>query len=881
MFRWFTWIGILLSTWIHAADPVISDVRLIQDGTLTFSLAIEPISGNPEFKVLSATSVTTRADMWTEIPAINQTLLEDATWFIQLPAPLSGIGFYRVIVTESIHLPDNSPVILSEICSANTSLLPDKYGDYSDWIELHNRGNSPISLTGWTLSDDTSDPGKWVFPHVTLNPDEWRVVFASGKDRRDPSTELHTSFRISSNGEVLLLSDAKGAPKDAIRVGPLNSDTTLGRPGLDAQGWLVFQKESTTPGSPNKMSGAVFVEAPTFSQPAGFHPTPKTLRLSTLSLNQSIRYSVNGTDPWDEGLDYETPIILNQTTAVRAVSIDQNGERSAETTGTFFINSPHSLAVVSLVAPANNFNIHDGYLYGFGEHMFNNRRNVTANFPYSSSNAWKDREIPVSFELFEPNGNRGFQQWIGIKIFGGWGSRGYPQKSLAFFARAEYGKGKVRYPLFPDLELDEFESFVLRNSGNDNQSTHQIPPRTEINAFGRRQSNGSYFVNGNYTLMRDAMMQRVAGNLNVDRQAYRPVVVYLNGDYWGIYNLREKLNEHYVASNHGVEPDQIDLIEGYGTANSGSSSHYTAMRNFMNGGSLASESRYAHVTETYLDVSSFTDYHLAVIYFQNFDIGNIKQWRNRNDGTFRWMLYDQDYGFNLWQPEVYLPAMKRDFADYDNMFEFYTKVSGSSTGWPNDSGRTFLLRKMLENDAFRIAFINRCADLLNTDFNSERVVSIIEEMSAVIRTEIPKHLARWSWAELLERNHGSPFDEEDAPLIIDQWETNIENLKTYARKRPSNLRADLIEHFKLTAGTFELFATVEPPDAGFIKINTITHQDLTDNKGIYFNTVPVTIEAIPNEGHQFQGWGNRPSQSPMISIETTSNDQIKVHAIFN
>ena len=131
------------------------------------------------------------------------------------------------------------------------------------------------------------------------------------------------------------------------------------------------------------------------------------------------------------------------------------------------------------------------------------------------------------------------------------------------------------------------------------------------------------------------MMQHAADHLNVDQQAYRPVIVYLNGDYWGIYNLREKLNEHYVASHHAVDADQIDLIEGYGSANKGTSTHYNRMRSYLEGGSLRSNTRYERVIRDYIDVSSFTDYHLAVIYFQNFDIGNIKQWRHRNDGTLK------------------------------------------------------------------------------------------------------------------------------------------------------------------------------------------------------------------------------------------------------
>ena len=157
----------------------------------------------------------------------------------------------------------------------------------------------------------------------------------------------------------------------------------------------------------------------------------------------------------------------------------------------------------------------------------------------------------------------GFRQRAGMKVFGGWGSRGYPQKSLALFARRSYGDGKFDYRLFPDEGVDAFESFILRNSGNDNQGTHQTPPRPPITAFGPTLSYGSYFVNGTFTLLRDALMQQLLRDTDLDTQAYRPAVVYLNGEYWGIYNLREKMSEDYVLAHHHRAPGSVDLIEGY------------------------------------------------------------------------------------------------------------------------------------------------------------------------------------------------------------------------------------------------------------------------------------------------------------------------------
>lgn len=874
LFCWFC----LSSCLVCFAEPRVLHVQWLANGLLELEVQFDDPSQNPVFAVEWSGDLTVPVASWRPADTKGQQLSDDGSWLLQVEVFGSDQAFYRIIQQNG--QTSSSSIILSEICSSNAGILMDEDGDFSDWIELRNVSDSMVSLRGWSLSDSIHPQEAWLLPDITLEPKAHLLVFASGKDRRLVGNPLHASFRINADGEAIVLRHAGGEVVDALRLGALEPDTSLGRLGEGDSLWMVFDGDSVTPGTLNKDSGVAFVEQPEPSLQPGFYDDSMTLDFGTFMKGLTVYYSVNGEDPIKNGIEFVDGLKLEQTSVVRAVAVNANGDRSKEVTGTYFIGDRSTLAVVSLATPASHFEIRDGYLYGFGEHMFGRRGTVTANFPYSASNAWKNREVPISFELFEPDGARGFQQNLGIKVFGGWGSRGYPQKSLAFFARAKYGKGKVRYPLFPDADIEDFESFVLRNSGNDNQSTHHIPPRSEISAFGRARSNGSYFVNGNYTLMRDAMMQRLARNLQVDRQAYRPVIVYLNGEYWGIYNLREKLNEHYVASHHDVDANEIDLIEAYGTANSGSSSQYHAMRNYMESGSLASEDRYTRVIENYLDVQSFTDYHLAVIYFQNFDIGNIKQWRAQRGGKFRWMLYDQDYGFNLWEPEVYLPAMSRDFADYDNMFDFHTNTSGNGTGWPNAGGRTMMLRKMLENDGFRIQFINRCADLLNTEFKSEHVLEIIEEMASVIRPEIPRHLARWSWGALVERNHGSPFDEEDEPLSIEQWETHVQVVKQFAQERPQKLRQDLMAHFGLTAGTYRLQIEVQPPDAGTVSINAISHLDLPESEGIYFSDIPVTCVAEPAKGYRFEQWNLPDQTASQFQLQHPNADTVQLKAIF-
>jgi hypothetical protein len=280
------------------------------------------------------------------------------------------------------------------------------------------------------------------------------------------------------------------------------------------------------------------------------------------------------------------------------------------------------------------------------------------------------------------------------------------------------------------------------------------------------------------------------------------------------------------------------------------------MRDFVNARDLSHSTNYAVVETKYLEIDNFIDYRLAVIYFQNFDIGNIKSWRPRiTNGRFRWIVYDQDYGFNLWKPEIYIPAMARDYADYDNMFQFCTAGTGTSSSWPNGGGHTLLLRKLLANIAFKERFIKRCADLLNGPFREERVVLTIEEMAAVIRPEIPRHLARWSWAELQTLGFDRPHQEEYQPFTQATWEANLQVLRDFGQQRPAKLRQDCIQHFGLKSGLANVTVSVNPAGAGRVQLNSAI-QSTFPSTGIYFRDYSLTATALPTPGYRFANWSN-------------------------
>ena len=822
------------------------------------------------------------AESWLDQNDATLSVLGPSRISLTLPLNNEPVGFARVVARSEF---TPVTVVINEVMSNNDTIFADGDGDFPDWIEFFNPGDSVARLGGYRVSDNDTNLAKWAFPADTiLEPGEYLLVFASGKEGGDvPEGELHAGFKLSNGDEPVILSSPDLNIVDRLDPGPLVSNASVGRAFEDLETYYVFTSGVTTPGEANHQFGAgapaPFIRGPVFSILGGLFDEFVTLELSAPREGDVIRYTMDGAEPSSNSPIYNGTIEITETTVIRALV--SGAPASRVVTHTYVIGGDHQLPVLALAAEPTNFDFRDGYLYGFGDQVFNGQGDIIDNFPYSASNAWRNREVEASFEVYEPDGGETMRMSLGIKIFGGWGSRGYPQKSMALFARREYGYGKIRHAFFPDKPVDTFESVVLRNSGNDNQSTWLTYPRPPINEFGNPVSHGSYFVNGNFTMFRDALMQSLVQETGLDTQEYRPAVLYVNGDYWGIYNIREKFSEHYVESTHGVPTDEIDLIEGYGSANTGSSSTYNQMRDFISSNSMNNSGNYQTVQDLYLDIDNFIDYHLAVIYGQNFDIGNIKCWRRRSSvgGQFHWMLYDQDYSFNLWRPEVYLPAMRRDYSDYDNMFDFCTNPSGSGTGWPNSEGRTLLLREMLESEVFKERFIQRCADQLNNMLASDRVVARIDAMADVIRPEMERHLSRWSWAGIQARGFGIPHKEEDEPLTVAHWELNVESMREFARTRPDKLRQDLIDHFGLSGGTSAVTVATSDPGKGTVQVNTI---ELTEMSWTLrcFQGFPPTLTALPKAGFSFVGWSGA-SASTETTIQLPLPDStVSVTAMF-
>lgn len=545
----------------------------------------------------------------------------------------------------------------------------------------------------------------------------------------------------------------------------------------------------------------------------GFYDEPVTVEL--ICPGAKIYYTTDGNAPvaGRTGQLYTRPLQIKATTAVRMVAV-RGAERTPVISHTYFINEPRSaFPVVSIsIAPNILFNPTTGlFVKGPGA--------VDTLLKQPGANFWSKDEFPMNTEIFETDGTCVFRSGSGFRLFGGM-SRLFPQKSFVVVARDRYGINRIDHPVFGKDGLKKFKFLVFRNSGSDFGKTH----------------------------FRDAFMTSLVEDWGLDVQDFRPSHVYINGQYWGIYNIREKINRYYLAAHHDVDKDSLDLLEHRFSRKRGSRKDYLDMLHFMEKNYLSDPSNYAWVAAE-MDVENFMNYEIAQIYFDNQDAGgNIRYWKAKTPNSkWRWILYDTDWGFGLHEPQAYT----------NNSLAFHTASNGPA--WPNPPWSTFILRKLLENPEFERAFVNRFADYLNSDLASFNVEQRIDSFQRLYEPEIPRHLQRWNLSE-------------------DRWRQEIEKLREFARKRPDYVRMHIMEQFNV-GRMRDLELNVQ--DGGEVRVNG--HLDLSPGvfKGVYFEKIPIKLEATPALGFRFAYWEGPDGKINSARITLTLRDEVtKFRAVF-
>jgi len=582
-------------------------------------------------------------------------------------------------------------IVINEVVSSNKETILDEDGDASDWIEIYNRGSEKISISGFYISDDPNDTKKWRIENADVNSKEYLLIFASDKDKQTPN--LHANFKISADGETILLSDSSGNFIDVVDVPKLTADISYGRIKDGEEGWDL---QTASPGKTN--IGKIieqFADSVVVSVPGGFYQNSITVTLSAGS--SKIYYTLDGKDPDNTSEEYKNPITIAKTSVLKAIGYKENLSPSPVVYNTYFINESTKLPVISL--SSDPYNLFD-YNYGF----YADGPGYPGPDPHKGANFWMDWERPGHVEFFDDDKNLGFSKDCILAIYGAW-SRAHPQKS--FSVKFKDGIDPLQYNLFPNFDVTTFKSFILRNSGNDFYNTH----------------------------IRDAMMQTLVEDLDIDYLEYRPATAFINGEYWGIYNIREKINEHYVANRHGVDPDNIDMLEGNMEVVHGDADNYSQLIDYLKSNDLSTDEAYEFINSQ-IDLDECLLYFAAQLYYNNQDwpSNNIKYWRERSEtGKWRWILYDLDFGFNLYENN----GQSEDHVNY--VFSGVETRPGSNPPWS-----TLLPRKLMENSKIKNQFLNLIADLLNTNFKSERVVNTINELADHIASEISRHRERFN-----------------------------------------------------------------------------------------------------------------------------------------
>ena len=708
----------------------------------------------------------------------------------------------------SFQLSFSQEVVINEIMASNQSTIYDEDGDTPDWIELYNKGTEQIDISGFGMSDDTSDTQKWKIENTLMEAGEHLLIFASNKDR--DGNQLHTNFKINSSGETILLSDTSGTIIDQINMPSVNSDISFARQSDGSLSW-IFQ--NPTPGATNTGSGFEgYADTVSVSIPGGFYSSTVSVVLS--AGDSKIFYTLDSSDPDSNSNQYSSPIIIESTTVLKANSVKANYLPSPPIHHTYFINEDSDIPVVSL--STDPYNLFD-YNYG----IYADGPGWTPTPPHYGANYWMDWERPAHIEFYDEDKNLGFSENCGIAIHGGWPSS-FAQKSFQVKFKKKYNTSAIEYPLFPDFEVTTFKSFLLRNSGNDFQYTH----------------------------IRDAVMQALIKDLDVDYQEYRPAVTFLNGDYWGIYNIREKISEHYIASRHGVDPDNIDMLEGNMQVIHGDYLHYQQLIDYISTQDMTTDDAYKFI-HSMIDVDECLLYFAAQVYFNSRDWpgNNIKYWRERSEkGKWRWIFFDLDFGFNLYEE-------KGQAEDH-----LYFILSGIETNYANAHWATLLPRKLVENPTLRNQFINQIADLLNTNFKSDRVIKIINEIADHIANDIDRHRERWGINKQQANYHLST------------------RMKSFAQERPGYLRGFVRDFFDSgDDGSITINAT----DGGRIKLNSLyfNKNDLPWS-GVYFQGNPIHLKAIPDPGYKFDSWSGDMT-SDDISLTLSVDKSTDLNASFS
>ena len=580
-------------------------------------------------------------------------------------------------------------IVINEVMPANVSYIFDHSYNYGAWVELFNASEETIDLAGYSISDEADSPRKFVFPENMgkIAPGEFKIIFF---DNNDLDTR-HANFKLDCEGATLYLFSGEGTLISSVEYGYAYPNLSYARETDGTGSWATCLTPSPGRSNADGKYSTKRAEVPEVSVKPGIYKRSFVLNITVPS--GTIRYTTDGSEPTEYSTIWSGYKGISETTTLRMRTYKNGYIPSEIVTCTYIIEKERDfdLPIISIVSDPDNFWNDTIGIYCTGT---NGIPGNSVSYPANWNMPWKR---PVNVEIFNGKYDDYFSQQCEVSIGGGW-SRAYDEKSLELNAEKKYeGKNAFLTRFFIQKPYCRFKSINLRNSGNDFNSS----------------------------MFSDAMQQCFyAGIIDVDYQAYQPAVHFINGEYFGIINIRERSNHHYVYSNRGYEKENIDLIEQHdNVAFNGDMLALNSMLSYTRGATSSSK-HYSKALE-YFDLDEYINYVIIETYSANTDWmgNNVKFYRNRDNGRFRWILFDTDFGFK--------DASYNPFANNGTMANANAYV-----------GQIF--NNLKDVKEFKEKFISHALAITGGAMRYDRAATIIDSIKSLISNEIPYHRKRWN-----------------------------------------------------------------------------------------------------------------------------------------
>ena len=682
-------------------------------------------------------------------------------------------------------------LVINELMQSNIDCIMDDINEFPDsWVELFNTGTDPVNIAEYKIGITTVDSVAWMLPNRMVGPKQHVLVFCDKVGKG-----MHTDFRLDSGkgGAVYLFRNGEVVDEVTDMKKQPSPNVAFGRVTDGAEDW-GYQLEASPAKANTQGVSDVVLGQPVFNIPGKVVEGNEFLKLE-LSLpddapeGTEIRYTLDGKEPTRTSPKYVSHLTFNTTKVVRAKLFCDGCISSRSVTHSYiFFPRELTLPVVSLVTDDKYLNDSKIGIY------------VSGNYQSGKENFKFDWRRPVNIELFEGEGeDTVINQLCEMRIQGG-ASRGCQLKSLAVYANKRFGKKHFTYEFFPDQKpgLTKFKSILLRNAGND----------------------------FDYLYMRDAIIQRVMeSHTDLDWQAWKPAIVYINGVYKGMLNIRERSNADNIFTNYdGLEG--IDMVENWGDLKEGTWQNFDAFKAFY--------AEHGHTLSEYeqlMDCQEFINLMAMNLYFNNLDFpgNNIMMWRPRTEGgKWRFVAKDTEYGMGLYNDPV----------SYKILQWLYNPSYDGNHNWgANGSNATRLFRRLMEDKDFSRLFIDHCAIYMGDFLNERGIREIWDPMYETIKTEYPNHRK-----------------------LINQWWPNyndeLNHARQWVRQRNGIFYQQLADYYNLgKPSVMVVNKDAKDTDLSGVSIS-INDVELSEGRfdGMFFTGREVRLKGFPVDGRKVTGW---------------------------